>query len=214
VNVWIQSPVYVFMAVGELFAYVTAMEYAYEQSPKDMKAIVQAISLLIGGVASGCAMGLTPIARDPYLVILYGSLTGAMTVTTALFWWLFSKYDKLEIHGADNSFTAEMATPPIMNTASTPSAGGGGPHDSGRVPMERTDGGLGKGIVVRAVAGNGGPETPVPGRNRTISTSMQREGDNIHAETLVHSRSESLDIVTKSYRSVQNQPPPARHRSC
>jgi hypothetical protein len=95
VNVWIQSPVYVFVAIGEIFAYVTALEYAYDHSPKDMKAIVQAISLVIAGIGSAGAMGLTPLARDPHLVNLYGGLFGAMTVTTALFWWMFHKYDKL-----------------------------------------------------------------------------------------------------------------------
>lgn len=94
VNVWIQAPLYFFIAAGEIFAYVTALEYAYNHAPKDMKAIVQAISLLVAGIGSACAMGLTPIARDPYLVVFYASLTGAMTATTIIFWFLFRKYDK------------------------------------------------------------------------------------------------------------------------
>ena len=96
-NVWVQTPVYVFIAIGEIFAYVTALEYAYDHSPKDMKAIVQAFSLLIAGIGSACAMGLTPIARDPFLVYLYAGLTTAMVMTAVVFWWLFRKYDMHDI---------------------------------------------------------------------------------------------------------------------
>ncbi|KAF2187326.1 PTR2-domain-containing protein [Zopfia rhizophila CBS 207.26] len=95
VNVWIQAPVYVFIAFGEIFAYVTALEYAYDHSPTDMKVIVQAISLLIAGVGSASAMALTPIAHDPHLVILYACLASAMAITTAVFWITFNKYDQI-----------------------------------------------------------------------------------------------------------------------
>lgn len=94
VNVWIQAPLYILMAIGEVFAMVTAMEYAYDNSPKDMKAMVQAISLLIAGVGSAIAMALTPAARDPLMVGFYGSLTGAMVVATVIFYIIFRHYDR------------------------------------------------------------------------------------------------------------------------
>ena len=94
VNVWIQAPLYILMAIGEVFAMVTAMEYAYDHSPKDMKAIVQAVSLLIAGVGSAIAMALTPAARDPLMVGFYGSLTGAMVMTTVIFYIIFRHYDR------------------------------------------------------------------------------------------------------------------------
>ncbi|KAF2792805.1 hypothetical protein K505DRAFT_245859, partial [Melanomma pulvis-pyrius CBS 109.77] len=93
VNIWIQTPVYILIAIGEIFAYVTGLEYAYDNSPKGMKAIVQAISLLLAGVGSSCAMALSPIARDPYLVLFYACLACAMVATTIIFWFVFHKYD-------------------------------------------------------------------------------------------------------------------------
>lgn len=93
-NVWIQAPLYCLLAIGEVFAMVTAMEYAYDHSPKAMKAMVQAISLLIAGVGSAVAMALTPAARDPLLVIFYGSLTGGMVLTTIIFYTIFRHYDR------------------------------------------------------------------------------------------------------------------------
>jgi len=94
INVWIQAPLYFLLAIGEVFAMVTAMEYAYDHSPKDMKAVVQAVSLLIAGVGSAIAMALTPAARDPLMVIFYGSLTGAMILTTIIFYVIFRHYDR------------------------------------------------------------------------------------------------------------------------
>lgn len=92
-NVWIQAPVYVLMATGEIFAFVTALEYAYDNSPENMKAIIQAISLLIAGVASAIALALTTVAHDPNLTIFYASLSAAMAITTIVFWLLFRRYD-------------------------------------------------------------------------------------------------------------------------
>jgi POT family proton-dependent oligopeptide transporter len=94
INVWTQAPLYLLIAVGEVFAYVTALEYAYEYSPKTMKVIIQAVGLLIAGVGSACAMALTPVARDPNLLIFYSSLTAGMAATSIVFWLLFRKYDR------------------------------------------------------------------------------------------------------------------------
>lgn len=93
INVWVVAPLYFLLAIGEVFAVVTAMEYAYDHSPKDMKAVVQAVSLLIAGVGSAVAMALTPAAHDPLMVIFYGSLTGAMVLTTIIFYIIFRHYD-------------------------------------------------------------------------------------------------------------------------
>jgi POT family proton-dependent oligopeptide transporter len=94
VNIWVQAPLYILISIGEIFAMVTAMEYAYEYAPANMKVIVQAISLLIAGMGSAVAMALTPVAQDPYLVVFYASLTGAMTLATVVFWFLFRHHDK------------------------------------------------------------------------------------------------------------------------
>jgi hypothetical protein len=89
VNIWIQAPVYLFLALGEIFAWVTAIEYAYEQAPKHMKSVVQAISLLIAGMGSAVAMSLTPVARDPNMVFFYASLAGTMALTSVIFYCVF-----------------------------------------------------------------------------------------------------------------------------
>jgi POT family proton-dependent oligopeptide transporter len=96
-NVWMQAPVYFLIASSETFSYVTGLEYAYDHSPKDMKVIVQAFSLLIGGIGSTVALALTAIAQDPKLVIFYASLTGAMLLTTVFFAIFFRQYDRIRV---------------------------------------------------------------------------------------------------------------------
>lgn len=105
VTVWIQAPVYVLIAVGELFSVVTALEYAYSLSPKSMEAVVQAISLLIAGIGSACAMGFSPLARDPYTRTLYFCLSCLMAATTLAFWWCFAAYDTL--YGSEHRFAQQ-----------------------------------------------------------------------------------------------------------
>jgi POT family proton-dependent oligopeptide transporter len=90
-NVWIQAPTYLLIAAGEVFAVVTAIEYAYTNAPEDMKAIVQSINLIIAGMGSALGMALTPLAHDPNMTAFYGSLSGAMLVTAIVFWTLFRK---------------------------------------------------------------------------------------------------------------------------
>lgn len=101
-NVWIQAPVYFLIATGEIFAYTTALEYAYDHSPNEMKVVVQAISLLIAGIGSATALALTSVAHDPNLTIFYASLSGAMAVTTIVFWLLFRRYDMIPTNGNES----------------------------------------------------------------------------------------------------------------
>ncbi|OBR10853.1 Oligopeptide transporter [Colletotrichum higginsianum IMI 349063] len=96
VNVWAQLPVYVALAVAEIFGLVTASEYAYSKAHKDMKSIVQAMVQLSACMGSLMAMALSPVSRDPHLVIVYAAIAGVMGLCSALFWWKFRKYDRLD----------------------------------------------------------------------------------------------------------------------
>jgi POT family proton-dependent oligopeptide transporter len=93
-NVWIQAPLYFLVATGEVFAMTTAMEYAEKHAPKEMKVLVQAINMLITGIGSAIALIIAEAARDPYLTSFYGSLTGAMALTTIVFYVMFRNKDR------------------------------------------------------------------------------------------------------------------------
>lgn len=89
IHVWLQAPVFLFLAVGEILAVVTGMEYAYSQAPQGAKVLVQAVGLLVAAFASGIALSLSVVAHDPNMVVFYGSLTATMAATTIAFWLLF-----------------------------------------------------------------------------------------------------------------------------
>jgi POT family proton-dependent oligopeptide transporter len=96
ISVWVQVPVYFVLAAGEILGFVTASEYAYSKAPANMKTVVQAFAQLTAGGASALAMALSPLARDPQVLIMYASLAGVMVLATGLFWWRFAKYDRVD----------------------------------------------------------------------------------------------------------------------
>jgi POT family proton-dependent oligopeptide transporter len=118
-NVWLQAPIYFLISTGEIFAYVTGLEYAYDHSPKDMKVIVQAISLLVAGIGSIVALALTPVVHDPNLVIFYASLTAGMAVTTIIFWLVFRNYDRTQSNG-EQQHSSEDDAVDVEEAASHP----------------------------------------------------------------------------------------------
>ncbi|KAF2262938.1 MFS general substrate transporter [Lojkania enalia] len=96
ISIWLQTPVYFLLAIGEILGFVTAFEYAYSKAPPGMKAVVMAFSQLTAGLASVLGMAVSPAAKDPNMVVMYGVLAGAMGATAAVFWLVFRDLDGRE----------------------------------------------------------------------------------------------------------------------
>ncbi|KAI4097054.1 MAG: hypothetical protein LQ339_006848 [Xanthoria mediterranea] len=96
ISVWVQVPVYFILAVAEILGFVTASEYAYSKAPRDMKTIVQALVQLTACVGSGLGMALSPVARDPDVLVMYASIAGVMVLAAVLFYWRFARYDEMD----------------------------------------------------------------------------------------------------------------------
>ncbi|KAK4174684.1 putative peptide transporter [Triangularia setosa] len=96
VSVWVQLPVYILLAIAEILGFVTAFEYAYSKAPREMKTVVQALTQLTAGVASLLGMAISPVSRDPNMVIVYSCLAGAMGVSAVVFLWRFRRYDRID----------------------------------------------------------------------------------------------------------------------
>lgn len=82
VSVLLQLPAYVLLSIGEILFYATGLEHAYANAPHSMKSIV--VSLFMITEAGGCMLGIavSPASKDPWLVILYSSLAGALAVVS------------------------------------------------------------------------------------------------------------------------------------
>lgn len=120
VNVWIQLPVYVLLAIGETLSLITAFEYVYNKAPKDVKTVVQALAQLTASLASALGMAISPVAKDPKMVVFYSCLAGAMALTAILFWWRFAQYDRIDAQL--NSFAYSQQAVGTTSGSSSPSS--------------------------------------------------------------------------------------------
>ncbi|KAL0091235.1 POT family-domain-containing protein [Phycomyces blakesleeanus] len=88
-----QIPSYVLVAISEIFAAITGLEYAYKKAPQSMKSIVMALFLLTNCFASILAFALVSVAVDPKLTWMYTGISGACAVATILFYICHRKND-------------------------------------------------------------------------------------------------------------------------
>ncbi|KAF7360979.1 putative peptide transporter ptr2 [Mycena sanguinolenta] len=78
-NVWIQAPAYILIALSEIFASITGFEYAFSKAPENMRSLVTALFMGTGAVSAILAEGFLWLAADPLLVWNYavmGTLAG------------------------------------------------------------------------------------------------------------------------------------------
>ncbi|KAJ2705300.1 peptide transporter ptr2 [Coemansia sp. IMI 203386] len=92
----IQVPAYVLMAIAEIFASVTGLEYAYKRAPESMKSIVMSIFLLTNAGGSILAFAFNPISSNPHLVKNFAIVSGLMGAFTVLFVVCFRHYDQVD----------------------------------------------------------------------------------------------------------------------
>lgn len=71
INVWAQTGSYVLVALSEVFASITSLEYAYTKAPKNMRSMVQAFALFMTAFAAALGQALVPLAGDPHLIWNY-----------------------------------------------------------------------------------------------------------------------------------------------
>jgi len=95
-NVWIQTGAYVLIAFSEIFASITALEYAYSKAPVNMRSLIQAISLFTNAISSAIAEALNPLSKDPLLIWNYGVFAVVAFIGGGLFILQFRNLDREE----------------------------------------------------------------------------------------------------------------------
>lgn len=95
-NVWIQSGSYVLLALSEIFASITGLEYAFTKAPKNMRSLVMSVYLVMQAVAAAIGEALVSLSADPLLVWNYGVVGVIAAVTGVLFWFTFRDLDAQE----------------------------------------------------------------------------------------------------------------------
>lgn len=96
INVWAQTGAYVLIAISEIFASITSLEYAFSKAPRNMRSLVQAVALFTTAISAAIGEGLNPLSGDPLLIWNYGVMGVLSAAGGALFMWQFWGLDKEE----------------------------------------------------------------------------------------------------------------------
>jgi POT family proton-dependent oligopeptide transporter len=91
-----QTPAYILVGISEIFASVTALEYAYTKAPSRLKSLVQAIYLLTSAFGSAIGEAFIPLTGDPQIMWMFVGLCIAAVISGGLVWVLFHKYNEEE----------------------------------------------------------------------------------------------------------------------
>lgn len=95
-SVWIQTPAYVLIALSEIAASITGLEYAFTKAPKNMRGLVTGVFFFAQAFSSALAQAFVGLSADPLLVWLYTTVAIISAIAGLGFWFSFSKLDKEE----------------------------------------------------------------------------------------------------------------------
>lgn len=94
--VWAQTGSYVLIAILEIFAVITSMEYAYSKARRNMRSLIQAINMFTNAISAAIAEALITLSRDPLLIWNYAVFAILTFVGGTLFIIQFWGLDKEE----------------------------------------------------------------------------------------------------------------------
>ncbi|KAI9496064.1 POT family-domain-containing protein [Zychaea mexicana] len=92
-----QIPSYFFIALSEIFASITGLEYAYKKAPQSMKSIVMALFLFSNCFASILSFALVSVTVDPKLTWMYTGISCAAGACMVLVYFFHHKQDKTDV---------------------------------------------------------------------------------------------------------------------
>lgn len=84
------------VGIGEVFASITGLEYAYKKAPEMMKSLVMSLFLLTNCFGAILAFALVSVAEDPKLKWMYTGIAAAMSVCAILFYICHHKNDDVD----------------------------------------------------------------------------------------------------------------------
>lgn len=110
VHVAVQTPAYAFIALSEIFASITGLEYAYTKAPASMKSFIMSIFLFTNAIGAAIGIALSPTAKDPKLIWTYTGLACASFVAGWIVWFGYRHLNAVEdeLNIIDAEYTAEL----------------------------------------------------------------------------------------------------------
>ncbi|KAL5489998.1 hypothetical protein ACEPAI_4831 [Sanghuangporus weigelae] len=102
ISIWAQVPCYVLIAIAEIFASITSLEYSYNMAPRRMKSVVMSVFMLTSAAGSLINAALSPFVHDPNLVKNYAGIAFVTFVSGNIFYLLFRDRDNEDLHKHTN----------------------------------------------------------------------------------------------------------------
>ncbi|KAJ5741164.1 hypothetical protein N7493_001036 [Penicillium malachiteum] len=96
ISVWVQAATYILAGISEIFASVTSLEFAFTKAPRNMRSLVQAVSLFMNVFSSALGQALVGLSADPLLEWNYGVAAILAFVGGIGFWLTNYKLDQEE----------------------------------------------------------------------------------------------------------------------
>jgi POT family proton-dependent oligopeptide transporter len=96
INVWAQTGSYVLIAISEILASITSLEYGFSKAPKNMRSLVAAFALFMTAISAAIGEAFVPLSTDPLLVWNYGSMAVLSFVAGVCFWFYYRQLDRDE----------------------------------------------------------------------------------------------------------------------
>ncbi|KUM56781.1 hypothetical protein ACN42_g10426 [Penicillium freii] len=90
-SIFLQLPTFALEAFSEILSSPAGYELAFTMAPGSMKSVLQALFSTTGAVGSSLSIALSPLYKDPNMVIVYASLSIAMGVVTAMFYSIWGR---------------------------------------------------------------------------------------------------------------------------
>lgn len=108
IHIALQTPAYFLIAMSEIFASVTGLEYAYTKAPVSMKSFIMSLFLVTNAFGSAIGIALSPVSKDPKMVWTYTGLAVACFIGGCAFWVIYSPYNKKEDEWNDLEYENEL----------------------------------------------------------------------------------------------------------
>jgi POT family proton-dependent oligopeptide transporter len=110
-----QIPSYFLIAISEIFAVITGLEYAYTHAPPSMKSIIMSFLLFTSAIGSALNFALIPVTVDPKLLWMYTSLSIVAFLIGIIFYITFRNEHKEQQHVLAEQTPTESLQPEVSN---------------------------------------------------------------------------------------------------
>jgi len=92
-TVWAQSGAYILIAISEIFASITSLEYAFSKAPRNMRSLVMAFNLFMSAISAAIGEAFVSLSADPLLVWNYGVMAVLSFIGGVCFWFQYRSLD-------------------------------------------------------------------------------------------------------------------------